>query len=269
MPLPRRLTTSSLKALMCKKVMTLVSLISLMFSTTVMSQQLFMAGDSTMAIKHPKDLPETGWGVPFSHFFSDQLNIVNLAKNGRSTRTFMSEGLWQQIYDNLQADDFVFIQFGHNDEVERKKDRYTTPEQYQQNLTTMIRQVREKQAHAILMTPVTRRYFNEEGSIKLTHPYSEYVRQVAEQTGVLLLDMDTLTRAYFEAQGDALSRLRFMHIPPGLHPNYPNGVRDDTHFNELGAREVAQLVLQQLRTLEHPLLQFLRETDPKHLKLSY
>lgn len=259
--------TRHFKALVFSK--TLLLAVCLIWSSGLLSQQLFMAGDSTMAIKHPKDLPETGWGVPFSQFFSDQLNIVNLAKNGRSTRTFMSEGLWQQIYDNLQAGDFVFIQFGHNDEVERKKDRYTTPVQYQQNLTSMIRQVQEKQAHAILMTPVTRRYFNDDGSIKLTHPYSEYARQVAEQTGALLLDMDEITRAYFEAQGDAQSRMRFMHIAPGLHPNYPNGVRDDTHFNELGAREVAQLVLQQLRSLQHPLLQYLRKTDPKHLKLSY
>lgn len=222
-----------------------------------------------MADKHPKDIPETGWGTPFSYFFAESLKIHNLAQNGRSTRTFFEDGLWQKIMENLQADDVVFIQFGHNDEVPSKKDRYTTPQQYQRNLENMIQQVQSKQAHVVLMTPVTRRYFNEQGKIKQTHPYSQYVHAVAQKTQVLLLDMDDVSRRHFEAQGDALSQLRFMHIAPGLHPNYPNGVRDDTHFNELGAREVAQLVLQQLRALNHPLLKHLRETDPKHLKLSY
>lgn len=231
--------------------------------------QLFMAGDSTMADKHPKDFPETGWGMPFSHFFSEDLKVVNLAKNGRSTRTFIEEGLWQQITDNLREGDFVIIQFGHNDEVEKKKDRYTTPQQFSKNLTDMISQVRGKGAQAILLTPVTRRYFDTAGQIKSTHPYSRFVREVAQQSNVLFIDMDSISRVYFKEQGDVLSSMRFMHIQPGLHPNYPHGVRDDTHFNQLGAREVAQLVLSELKKVHHPLVAFLREPDPKHLKLHY
>lgn len=233
------------------------------------STQLFMAGDSTMAEKHPKDYPETGWGMPFSHFFNEHLRVVNLAKNGRSTRTFIEEGLWQQIIDNLKEGDFVIIQFGHNDEVVKKKDRYTTPEQFSENLTDMISQVREKGASAILLSPVTRRYFDDAGKIELTHPYSELVYKIAKQTKVTFIDMDSISRAYFETQGDVLSSLRFMHIQPGLHPNYPNGVKDNTHFNQLGAREIAQLVLVELRKIQHPLLDFLRVPDPKHLTLHY
>lgn len=234
-----------------------------------MAAQLFMAGDSTMSTKASKDYPETGWGEPFSHFFSEDLAIVNLAKNGRSTKTFIADGLWQQIINDVQKGDFVIIQFGHNDASEHKKDRYTTPEQYRENLIMMIEQTREKQAQPLLLSSITRRYFNGDGTMKHTHPYTHIVKSVAELTKVDFIDMETISRTYFQHMGDKDSSLRFMHIKPDLHPNYPNGIKDDTHFNSMGAREIAQLVLQQLRTIDHPLLSYLREPDPKHLTYSY
>ena len=83
------------------------------------------------------------------------------------------------------------------------------------------------------------------------------------------MDMEIITREYFQKLGDKDSALRFMHIPADTHPNYPNGVRDDTHLNNMGAREVAQLVLAELKKQQHPLVKRLRTADPKHLKLSY
>lgn len=228
-----------------------------------------LAGDSTLSEKELKDYPETGWGVPFAVFFEPSITVVNHAKNGRSTRTFLEEGRWDTILTNLNAGDYVFIQFGHNDESEHKKDRYTTPEEYQANLSRFIRDVRSKHAEPILLSPITRRYFNSDGSIKETHPYAPLCRSVAQNESVTFLDMEAITREYFQELGEELSALRFMHIPAGLHPNYPNGVRDDTHLNQMGAREVAQLVLAELRKQHHPLTKRLRTPDPKHLRLSY
>ncbi|QIL89998.1 phosphate ABC transporter permease [Microbulbifer sp. SH-1] len=230
---------------------------------------VFMAGDSTMAIKEIKDYPETGWGVPFAVFFEDSVNVDNRAMNGRSTRTFIEEGRWAGIMDELKAGDYVIIQFGHNDESESKKDRYTTPEQYKTNLSRFINDVRKAKAEPILMSPITRRYFEGEHKIKHTHPYAPLVREVAAEEKVEFIDMEVVTREYFQAMGDRDSALRFMHIAPDLHPNYPVGVRDDTHLNNLGAREVAQLVLAELRKREHPLAKRLRNADPKHLALKY
>ncbi|MCP8898870.1 rhamnogalacturonan acetylesterase [Gilvimarinus xylanilyticus] len=228
---------------------------------------VFMAGDSTMSIKHVKDYPETGWGVPFAYFFDEGIAVDNRARNGRSTRTFIEEGIWQGIVDELQAGDYVIIQFGHNDQSEHKKDRYTPPETYQANLKRFIADVKKAGASPLLMTPVTRRYFNDQGQIEPTHNgYDQLVREVAEQTGVFFVDMEAVTRAYFTDMGDELSKLRFMHIGPDLHPNYPIGVTDDTHFNHLGAREVAQLVLSELKKQQHPLAKRLRVPDPKHLR---
>jgi len=230
---------------------------------------IHMAGDSTMAIKDVKDYPETGWGVPFSIFFDDTIAVENYAQNGRSTRTFIELGLWQSILDNLQPGDYVIIEFGHNDEADYKPDRYTTPEQYKANLTRFITETRQKGATPILLTPITRRNFDEDGVIRETHAYTPLCIEVAEETGVEFFDMDALTRAYFQAMGDRYSAVRFMHIPPDTHPNYPNGVRDNTHLNHLGAREVAQLFLAELKKRGHPLASKLRVPDPKHLEYSY
>jgi lysophospholipase L1-like esterase len=231
--------------------------------------QILMAGDSTMAIKDPKDYPETGWGMPFASFFATDIKIYNFAKNGRSTRTFREEGLWQQLMDICQPNDIVFIQFGHNDESSLKADRYTTPEQYKHNLEQFIAEVRAKHAQPILLSPVTRRYFDKQGRIQTTHLYTEIVAEVAKSTTVTYIDMDKISREYFSGLGDKGAAIRYMHIEPHVHPNYPHGVRDDTHFNELGAREVAQLVLTELKALNHPLVSQLRSVDPKHLSLSY
>ncbi|HEA15840.1 MAG: rhamnogalacturonan acetylesterase [Pseudoalteromonas prydzensis] len=249
----------------------LIAAILMMMSFSSMSAttkvQLFMAGDSTMSIKDVKDYPETGWGMPFSIFFNDSIDVKNRAKNGRSTRTFISEGLWAGIINELNKDDFVIIQFGHNDQSKQKVDRYTTPAQYKQNLVNFIAEVRAKQAQPLLMTPVTRRNFDEKGQIKDTHPiYADIVRDVAQQTGVDFIDMERITQQYFQKLGGINSRLRFMHIAANLHPNYPMGVEDNTHFNELGAREVAQLVLTAMKKINHPLVAQLRIPDPKHLK---
>lgn len=222
-----------------------------------------------MSIKEVKDYPETGWGMPFSYFFDDTIVVDNRAQNGCSTKTFKSEQRWQKILDVLKANDYVIIQFGHNDQSKAKTDRYTTPAEFSANLEQFIEQVRAKKAHPILMTPITRRNFDDKGNIAETHPiYADAVRSVAAQTQISFVDMDKVTQRYFQDLGDAGSALRFMHLAANTHPNYPNGVNDNTHLNELGARDVAQLVLAQLRSMHHPLVLHLREVDPKHLLLS-
>jgi lysophospholipase L1-like esterase len=212
--------------------------------------KIFLAGDSTMSIKEAKAYPETGWGMPFVHFWDSSVTIVNKAKNGRSTKTFISEGLWQSIADAVTEGDYVFIQFGHNDESKEKAERYTSPEEYRANLTRFIIETRQKKANPVLLTPVSRRRFDKEGIALQTHEkYSGLVREVAKELNVPLLDMDEKTRLLYQEMGVEKSKLLFLQLAPGEHPNYPEGKNDNTHFNELGARLVAQLVLGEIRQL--------------------
>src|SRR2546428_10261767 len=151
---------------------------------------VFLAGDSTMAQKLPQKRPETGWGEMLGDFFQDGKVIIdNRAQNGRSTRTFISEGRWQAIVDALKPGDYVFIQFGHNDESKEKVDRYTPPADYRSNLVKFISEVRARKALPVLLTPVMRRRFNSSGELQDTHgEYPDIVRSVAGEYKVSLID---------------------------------------------------------------------------------
>jgi lysophospholipase L1-like esterase len=211
---------------------------------------IYLIGDSTMATKETKAYPETGWGMPFSTFFDSSIAVENHAKNGRSTRTFISENRWQAIVEKLQEGDYVFIQFGHNDESKEKTDRYATPDEYRKNLGKFIDESKAKKAIPILFTPVSRRKFKD-GVAQETHiEYSALARQVAKEKDVSFIDLDKKSIELFQKFGEEKSKLLFLQLEPGVHPNYPDGKTDNTHFNELGAREIAQLVLAEIKNLK-------------------
>jgi len=211
---------------------------------------IWLCGDSTMSIKEKKAYPETGWGMPFIYFWDSTVKVENLAKNGRSTKTFISEKLWQKVVDNAQEGDYVFIQFGHNDEAKDKGERYATPDTFKMNLTKFITEARARKAIPVLFTPVSRRKFDESGRALETHKeYAAYVKEVAGKEKVLFIDLDTKSRELYQQIGKENSALLFLQLKPGEHPNYPDGREDNTHFNELGARLIAQLVLSEIKSL--------------------
>ena len=208
---------------------------------------IWMCGDSTMSIKEKKAYPETGWGMPFVYFWDSTVIIENLAKNGRSTSSFRNEGLWQIVLDKATEGDYVFIQFGHNDEVPTKK-TYTTEIEFKNNLKQYVSEARSKKTTPILLTPMARRKFDANGKIEGTHDvYSQIVRDVAKEEKVILFDMDKITQQLYQQFGVENSKLLFMQLKPSEHPNYPDGRDDNTHFNELGARLIAQLVLEEIK----------------------
>jgi lysophospholipase L1-like esterase len=190
--------------------------------------------------------------MPFSVFFDSTVQIDNRARGGRSTRTFISENRWQPIADSMQEGDYILIQFGHNDEAkeEKYKDRYTTPEDYRTNLVMFITETKKKNAFPVLITPVSRMRFDKEGKAMETHTeYSAIVVNVAKEQNVPLVDLDKKSRELYQALGPEATRLLFMQLEPGEHPFYPEGSKDNTHFNELGARKMAQIVLAEMRSL--------------------
>lgn len=223
---------------------------------------IYLVGDSTCADKDPGAFPETGWGTPFKTFFNGSVKVENRAKNGRSTKSFIEEGRWDDVLSTLEEGDYVFIQFGHNDEVPSKVGRYTTPNEFKSNLQTYISNTRNKGAKPVLLTPVSRRSFNEDGILTDTHAqYAQLVRDVAEAEGVPLIDMTRKSMELITSFGPEQSKLLFHHLEAGEHPNYPNGRVDDTHFNELGARKMAQLVLEGVREMGLELEGFVVKKD--------
>jgi len=209
--------------------------------------KIFIAGDSTASIKETKAYPETGWGMPFVYFWDSTVIVINKAKNGRSTKSFRNEGLWKQILDESSEGDYVFIQFGHNDEVPTKANA-TTEVEFRNNLTVFISEAKNKKLNSILLTPVARRKFDSTGKIVGTHDvYAQIIREVAAKENVPLIDMDKKGQQLYQQMGVENSKLLFLQLKPGEHPNYPEGKEDNTHFSELGARLIAQLVLSEIK----------------------
>ncbi|MBS1656079.1 MAG: rhamnogalacturonan acetylesterase [Bacteroidetes bacterium] len=208
---------------------------------------IWLIGDSTMSIKETKAYPETGWGMPFVYFWDSTVKVDNRAKNGRSTSSFMKEGLWKPVMEQMQEGDYVFVQFGHNDEVPTKK-TYTTEAEFKSNLEKYVDDTRSKKANPVLITPVARRKFDSTGHIVGTHDvYAQIVRDVAKEKNVPLIDLDKEGQELLQRFGEEKSKLLFNQVQPGEHPNYPNGKEDNTHFSELGARLVAEIVLKDIK----------------------
>jgi lysophospholipase L1-like esterase len=218
--------------------------------------RIHLAGDSTMADK-PTDPPnpEFGWGQLLPKFFSDPAMIVNHAANGRSTRSFLTEGRWQQLVDALRPGDWAIIQFAHNDE----KIFPTARGEFQDNLRRFVADVRAKQAHPVLATPCARRSFDGSGTLLDTHgDYPDAVRAVAAQTGVPLLEMNRLTMSLEEGHGPEGSKRLHLWIGAGVYQRQPDGYRDDTHYSAYGAERVAALAVQEMIRLQLPVVEWLR-----------
>ena len=229
-----------------------LALICIFSAATIKDEpvKVYLIGDSTMAIKRPETYPETGWGMPFVQFFDSTVVIDNRAQNGRSSRTFIEEGRWSPVVEALKPGDYVFIQFGHNDEIPTKKSA-TTKEQFKSYLIKYVSDTRSKKAQPILLTSMARRKFDEKAKVVGTHDeYAQIVRNVAKETKTPLIDMDPKSQKLLQDLGQDKSALLFNHLLPEEHPNYPKGKSDDTHFNELGARLMAQIVLSEIKLLD-------------------
>jgi lysophospholipase L1-like esterase len=215
--------------------------------------RVWLIGDSTVC-DQPKDRsPITGWGTPFADFFDSSVTVINKARGGRSTRTFINEGRWKNVLDSIHEGDYVFIQFGHNDEAKEPqyKDRYTPVPDYKTNLVKFIKEAREHNASPVLITPVTRMIFDSKGNIKETHKeYSAAVWEVGKTYNTPVIDLDSMSRNLLQEYGPKYSKMLFMQLDSLENPHYPAGRKDNTHFNEFGARRMAELVLAAVRNLE-------------------
>lgn len=222
---------------------------------------LFMVGDSTMADKEELEAsPERGWGQVFPTFLlKEGIVVENHARNGRSTKSFIDEGRWEDVLARVQRGDVVLIQFGHNDPKKQNQERYSDLIQFRANLTRMVNETRKKGATPILATPVVRRCFDENGVFVNTHgAYPEAVRTVAKVEKVPLLDMEQMSREWIVKTGVDASADYYMNLPVGKWSKYPDGKEDNTHFQEAGALMMAGFAAQAIETGNvSPLVKFL------------
>ncbi len=229
-----------------------ISAITIAQQTNGKNITVFTIGDSTMANKKAEVAPETGWCQVFPAFVDQSVEIKNRAVNGRSTKSFIAEGRWKSVLDSLQSGDYVFIQFGHNDQKIQDSTRYTEPfTSYRKNLERFVRETCEKGATPILFTSIVRRKF-ENGFLTDTHGnYPVVVRQVAAEMNVPLIDLQLLTAGAVTALGDEASKGIYLWTPPA--DKFLEGRKDATHLRVEGATLVAKLAAQQLILMDNSL----------------
>jgi DNA sulfur modification protein DndE len=244
-----------------KKIVYLLAIVSAMgFGLPEPKVTIFMIGDSTMADKPLNDNPERGWGQLFPQYFTGDARIRNYAVNGRSTKSFIREGRWDSVMKYMQKGDWVFIQFGHNDSKSEDTTRYAAPKgAYRDNLVRFINDTRARGGNPILVTPVMRRKFDENGKFVDTHgEYPGVVRALAKEMNVPLIDLHKSSQALIEQTGVEQSKDLFLWIDPKHFKAAAEGKKDDTHFSEYGAASMASLVANELREKKIGLASYLR-----------
>jgi len=222
---------------------------------------IYTIGDSTMANKKPEVYPETGWCQVLQQYFNTAVIVKNHAVNGRSTKSFIDEGRWQAVLDSLQSGDYVFIQFGHNDQKIQDSTRYTSPfGTYSENLERFINETRAKRATPVLFTSIVRRKFGDDGKLTDTHgEYPAAVRKVAQKMNVPLIDLQKLTETWVNSLGDEPSKAMFLWTEPS--EKFPEGRKDDTHLSETGAKEVARLAVEECKKQNLVFAKYLKQKN--------
>lgn len=210
---------------------------------------IYMIGDSTMADKPLSGgNPERGWGQMFPGFLTPDIRVDNRALNGRSSRSFRNEGHWELVRKRLRKGDYVFIQFGHNDQKADTARHSDAETDYKINLGKYIDETREAGAIPVLFTPIVRRKFNSDGTLVDTHgKYTDAVRIVAKEKQVLLIDLSKMSASLLERYGQEKSTSLFVWVEPGICAALPEGKQDNTHLNVRGARIIARMVAETIK----------------------
>lgn len=225
---------------------------------------VYIAGDSTVQTYDEYWKPEAGWGQMISRFFSSDVSFKNHAIGGRSTKSFINEGRLDTILQEIKPDDYFLVQFGHNDATISIPERYASVPDYKNYLKTYINGARQRGATPILVTPVGRRDFNAQtGKFNVSFPeYVQGMKEVAEELDVALVDLSTLSVAYYDSIGPEGTLSVFLHTEPGIYQAFPNGSQDNTHFQEYGAIQLARLVSGGIKELNLPLSSYVQDIAP-------
>lgn len=223
---------------------------------------IFLAGDSTVT---DQDLePWASWGQFITHYFTNESVVANYAYSGASLSSFKGSHRLEKIKSLLQKGDYLLIQFGHNDQ--KHKGVNDGPWlNYTQLLIEFIKAAREKEAIPIVLTPVQRRFFGEDGKLKPTHgDYPNAVRAVAEKMNVPLIDLTKITTTLYQSWGDKASRKAFVQYPAHTFPGQDTALEDNTHFNAFGANEIALCIIQDIKKQGLSIGSYLKENIPEY-----
>ncbi len=216
---------------------------------------IFIAGDSTVCDQG--DEPWAGWGQMLPSFFQPGIAVANHAHSGRALKSFIWEHRLDAILKDMKAGDYLFVQFTHNDQKAGTAhvEPFTT---FKEQLGIYIKAARDKGATPVLVTSMHRRFFDAEGHVQNTlSDYPEAMRQEAHEQGVALIDLNAQSKVLYEAWGPDNSKKAFVWYPANTYPGQDKPLKDNTHFNNYGAYELARCVVTEIQKSDLNLKRFL------------
>lgn len=218
-------------------------------------------------IKVPYSLgsePWGSWGQYFPNYLTTDVSVANYACSGLALSSFKSGNRLEKILYLMQPGDYLFIEFGHNDEKAKGEGKGAWG-QYTALLKEFVSRAREKGGIPVLITPTQRRRFNADGTLEPTHgEFPDAMRKVAEEMKVPLIDVTNMTTSMYESWGEELSKKAFVFYPANTFPNQEKVLADNTHFCSFGANEVAKCVVQGIRDLNLDIAKNIKATVPKY-----
>ena len=221
--------------------------------------KIWLCGNSTVTDQDGE--PYASWGQMFPFWFNEKVSVENLAMSGLRTTSFIKQNRLEKIKKELKKDDYVLVEFGHNDE----KDRHPGSGawyNFSMNLKTFIDELRPLGARIIFVTPTERRNF-QNGMAQPTHgDYPAAIRTIAERENVPLIDLTVATTALFNAMGEEGSKHLLVHYPMGTFPGQETELKDNTHANAFGAFEISKLIIEGMKKLGINLTDYLRNEWP-------
>lgn len=213
---------------------------------------IFLCGDSTVVDQDNE--PWASWGQMFPWFWNTNVAIANYAESGERADTFIGAGRLNKILSVLKPGDYVFVEFGHNDQKINNRMGGGAYYFFATQLKTFIDQVEAKGGIPVLVSPTHRRNFDKNGKITESHlDYPEAMEWVAKREGVTFIDLHKMSAAFYEALGPEKSKTAFVHYKAGDFPGMPADVADNTHFNHYGAFELAKCVVGAMQIMGMPI----------------
>ncbi len=221
---------------------------------------VFLCGNSTVVDQDNE--PWASWGQMIPRFFNDSVCFANYAESGESANTFIAVGRLKKALTFMKAGDYVFMEFGHNDQ-KQKGPGIGAYYSFMTSLKTFIDEARARGAFPVLVTPTQRRSFDANGKIQDTHEdYPEAMRWLAAKENIPLIDLNEMTRTLYETLGVEGSKRAFVHYPAGTYPGQDVELKDNTHFNPYGAYQISKCIIEGMKQLDLPILQYLRSDYP-------
>lgn len=218
---------------------------------------MYLCGNSTVVDQDFE--PWASWGQMFTYWFNDKVAVSNYAASGLTSTSFNAQNRLKKIVSLLKEGDYVFIEFGHNDEKDKMPGSGAFYN-YTYNLKSYVDQIRAKGATPVICTPTERRMVKNDGSFSPTHgKYPEAAIAVAKDLNVGLIDLTSMSQTLYKTMGAEDSKRLLVHYPAGTYPNQGKAFEDNTHFNPFGAYEMSRLIIRGMKQLNLPVLQYLKD----------